>query len=143
MKKHTGKKVVPRSAGKWAQIVGEWRRSRQQTSAFCRAHGLTLKTFQWWRWALAPREQDAQQRRRPSYAGSGASSTALICSRAPTETPGFLEVMASMTSRRGTGQPGAGVEIVLRGAQNERRVRVDSDFDQATLLRVMQVLEEV
>src|SRR5258708_39897148 len=41
-----------RPAQQWALTVREWRRSGMKASAFCRARGVTLKTFEWWRWAL-------------------------------------------------------------------------------------------
>jgi hypothetical protein len=37
----------------------------------------------------------------------------------------------------------SGVEIVLPGVHGERRVKIDADFDEATLRRVVSLLEEV
>jgi len=47
--------AAPRSAVEWARIVADWRRSRRTTRESCGARGLTVKTFQWWRWALRAR----------------------------------------------------------------------------------------
>jgi hypothetical protein len=41
-----------RSRQEWKQIVLEWQRSGLKRAAFARRHGLKLKTFEFWCWAL-------------------------------------------------------------------------------------------
>lgn len=130
----------PRQAREWAVTVREWRRSGMKASAFCHARGLTLKTFEWWRWALlSGRTRSAAARPVTDQQSSSAAPVSAVPARTP---PAFVEVLPSAPRARReiTREDTAGVEVVLR---HGRRVRVDRDFDGAALRRVVAILEEV
>jgi hypothetical protein len=128
----------PRAAQEWAVTVREWRRSGLKASAFCRERGLTLKTFEWWRWSL--------HARRPR-AGASRLMDRLLSSAPPASVgpariaPAFVEVLPKSPPalQETPWEDLAGVEVVLRG---DRRVRVEKGFDGATLRRVVAILEE-
>ncbi len=107
----------------------QWRRhltaqaeSGLTISGYCIAHGLKRETFHRWRRRFKGEAQGS----------NGAGHAPATPSKAA-----FAEVVVAPAQ-----QPGnvSGIEVVLRG---ERRVRVGAGFDEATLLRLVAVLESV
>jgi len=134
----------PRSAEAWSQVVQEWRRSRQITREFCRTRGLTVKTFQWWRWALTACGGRPPVRRHGPPADVRGPSAGVADRMPPAPVPAFIEVVPRAAPPSVTAERRAsGVEVLVVGGRGERRVRVDAGFDVATLRQVVSVLEEV
>lgn len=127
-----------RPAQEWAVTVREWRRSGLKASAFCRERGLALKTFEWWRWALKSGRSRAAAPPPATKLSSSLSPARLAPAPA---APAFVEVLPRLPSAPHVAAQAdlAGVEVVLR---HDRRVRVQKDFDGATLRRVVAILEE-
>lgn len=143
-KKKVNAPEAPRSADVWKRLVQEWSRSRQVTREFCQARGLSMKTFQWWRWALrmrGGRVTPRPDRPRPDVAVRPGA----VVKTSPSLEPAFIEVVQRDTATRSALAPRqvTGVEVVVAGAHGDRRVRVDADFDMATLRQVVSALEEV
>lgn len=131
-----------RSAQDWSGLVVEWRRSQQITREFCQARGLSVKTFQWWRWALESRGRHPHQRPPCRQDETSSPATCAAVQTVQAAVPAFIEVVqraAGPATERRT----SGVEVVLAGVRAERRVRIDADFDAATLRRIVSLLEEV
>jgi hypothetical protein len=135
----------PRSAQVWSRVVDDWHRSRQIASDFCLTRGLSLKTFQWWRWALAtyggrpPYQTGAPPSDSPGRSAVGAAKTLH-------QVPAFIEVVQRPTAPSVVPhhhQRASGVEVVLLGKHGERRIQIDAGFDATTLRQVVSVLEEV
>lgn len=137
-----------RSSREWSRIVEDWRKSGQITREFCRDRDLSLKTFQWWRWALEARGTRPHDRsnRGGSHLAPRKSAPVVTPLRSADSVPAFVEVIAQ---RREATLPQAvrrprvsGVEIFVPGRRGERRIRVDVEFDVVTLRQVVSALEE-
>jgi transposase len=108
----------------WRRTLRAWQRSGQSVRAFCAERGLAESAFHFWRRELKRRNQEVQagtpKRRRP--------------------TPVFVPLRAVADADAGTAAIGArgGIEVVLATG---RRLCVGADFDAATLLRLLAVLE--
>lgn len=143
MKKSNGAVVgVVRSAQEWGGIVEEWRCSQQTTRSFCRAHGLAVKTFQWWRWALKSRVRRSHGHPACQLDKPSSSPMSAVVQTVQAGVPAFIEV-AQRTAKPSAGRRASGVEVVVAGVLAEWRVRVDANFDAVTLRRVVSLLEEV
>jgi hypothetical protein len=98
----------------WRQTIKRWRTSRLSVRAYCQRYGLSEANFHAWRRTLAARDAEAL-----SFA-----AVRLL----PEEPPG------------GSAEGSAGtLELVLA---NRRVLRIDPGFDEATLRRLLPVLEE-
>ncbi len=144
MRKGAAASRPTRSARQWSRIVEQWRRSHQPTGEFCRARGLTVKTFQWWRWALRTQGHHPGSASRSLLVDNSQSrsSSAIVPSAQPS-VPAFIEVVQRVANPAMPERRPSGVEVVLPGARGERRVRIDAAFDAATFRRVVSLLEEV
>lgn len=104
-----------RKSGKeqfWRRMFREWRSSGLSVRAFCRLHGLAEPSFYSWRRALT--QLDAEQ-------------------------PAFVPVHVVAEGTAPDPGPAGGLELVLgRG----RVLRIGPAFDEATLRRLLALLEE-
>jgi hypothetical protein len=97
----------------WRRSLRQWRNSGLGIAEFCRQQGLAAASFHAWRRILAQRDLEAAQ---------------LVPVRVLAETvPGATD---SATT---------GLELVIDGG---RRLRIGPAFDDATLRRLLSVLEE-
>ena len=129
-----------RRAEDWMRFVEDWRVSRLSPSQFCRKHGLSPKTFQWWRWAVTNRG-GSPHRRSPLRPLKGPAKAQP--SQSVTVGPAFIEVIAA--PEKAVAAPprrSSGIEVVIAGRRGDRRIHVDVEFDTATLSRVVAALEE-
>ena len=135
----------PRGAEEWARVIEDWRRTEPQpaTRKFCRDRGLTVKTFQWWRWALLRR--GSSPHRASSLLMATSSPSAARSSEHAVATPAFIEIVAASRTTSSAASPRrrSGVEVLVAGPRGDRRVRIDVEFDATTLLKVVAALEEV
>lgn len=133
-----------RSAGEWSRLVEDWRRSRKITREFCQARGLSVKTFQWWRWALTKHGGCAARRSRRAPVNSPVPTATVVVQASPPRVPAFIEVVTPATAPSAIPKRQAsGVEVIVAGRSSERRVRVEANFDVPTLRQVVAALEEV
>lgn len=103
----------------WAKRVGAWKASRLTAKEFAAKHDLRAGTLAWWAWRLGTARR-----------GGKSTEIAVRRERAAVEPLTFVEMTSSLAQ-----EP---LEIVLR---NELRVRVFASFDEAALVRVLDVLE--
>jgi len=134
--------INARSAREWRGIVDEWHRRGGSAREFCLARDLSLKRFEWWRWALKARG-DSPHRRAPRPQAAPACLPDGCTPEPHAAVPPFVELVRRSTIPVTSGRCGSGVEIVLPGAGGERRIRVESGFDAITLRQVVATLEEV
>jgi hypothetical protein len=102
----------------WVKRVEEWRQGGDDAASAAAKFGVTERTLKWWAWRL-DRE-------------SSPSKPKMMTKPAPAATPSLTFVEMTRVARS---EP---VEIVLR---NDLRVRVGAGFDDATLGRVLDLLE--
>lgn len=107
----------------WVQHVERWKASGLSAKEFSAESGINWRSLSWWKWRLAGGEVKRKRRSAPE-----ATSPALAKSLAPLS---FVEVTASVAR-----EP---LEVVLPSAL---RVRVPAGFDDATLVRLLDVLEK-
>lgn len=109
----------------WAKRVERWKDSGLSAKEFAAETGLNARSLSWWRWRLAGGEptKSSRKRTRPS------KRPAKITKAAPTPLS-FVELTAAVVR-----EP---LEIVL---PTTLRVRVPIGFDDATLVRLLDVLE--
>jgi hypothetical protein len=114
----------------WRDRIAKWRASGQSVRVFCAEHQLSEPSFYSWRRILTRRDGDAI----PSPADSPDRN-------APADRPAFVPVhIVAPPSTNGSAAGGsAGLELVIGSG---RVVRIPSDFDAATLRRLLVVLEE-
>jgi hypothetical protein len=97
----------------WRRRLRHWRDSGLGIAEFCRQQALPVASFYGWRRILAQRDLEATQ---------------------------FVPVrVLGPTMTGATHSAATGLELVLPGG---RRLRVGPDFDDATLRRLLSVLEE-
>jgi hypothetical protein len=135
-----------RSAEEWSRLVEEWQRARVTPAKFCRARGLSAKTFQWWRWALLTRGASPHRHSPLQPSRARRSLTSTRPSSSSPALPAFIEIVPSAppsVSVTAVPRRPAGVEVVVPGRRGDRRVRVDVEFDATVLARVVTALEEV
>ena len=100
----------------WAKRIEDWKRSGLSAEEFAATIGVHPKTLAWWSWQIGSK-RPAKKKRKPK-----------AIEVAPAMT--FVEMTHAL--------PIDPIEIVLT---NEVRVRVMRSFDDATLVRVLHVLE--
>jgi hypothetical protein len=138
--------VSRRGAHWWAPVVEEWAHSGLRARAFCAGRGLSLKTFEWWRWALRSGRRQTPSPRKRTATGPRRETGS------PGTTVGFLEVLPAVHRRAMEAMPAdspreeqptsPGVEVVVRRGK-ALTIRVDREFDAGVFRRVVQLLEEV
>ena len=106
----------------WRDVLARWADSGLTQSAFCRQQELSRASFGWWKRELARRDAEA----RPSTTGQAALS--------------FIPLQVKAASAAIDSRRCARIEVVLGG---HRRVRVDGDFDEGVLTKVVRVLEAI
>jgi len=138
--------AAPRGAKKWALLIQECQRGGIEPRVFCKERGLSLKTFQWWRWALA------NGRRRVPGRDERETNSPSEKARGPAPVVRFLEVsppqeqqsassrIHSMAQNQKKSSPG--VEVIVRRGE-EFVVRVDREFETDIFCRVVHLLGEV
>ena len=109
----------------WRQVIREWRRSDRTIRDFCDERGLSEPSFFAWRRTLAQR--DAAKVRRPVRAR--------LRQQQP-QGPVFLPVRVVPPSAAGQATT---IDVVLA---HGRVVRVSAHFDEATLRRLLTILED-
>lgn len=125
----------------WRRAVRQWRRSGQSIRAFCQERGLSEPSFHGWRRTLAERDRAADQ---------ASQATRLASKRQKQEQNGRIgrdrdfvpvEIVASAAPLVpvATASASAGIEIVVGAG---RVVRIAAGFDEATLRRLLAVLED-
>lgn len=112
----------------WKKRVERWKESGLSAKEFAAELGINARSLSWWRWQLSKGDAGAPKRRRPRRADVASKAIATPTSPAPMT---FVEMTAAVVC-----EP---IEIVSPSAW---RVRIPSSFDDATLRRVLDVLEE-
>lgn len=110
------------SSGKWAHwqsVLGEWKTSGQSPADFCARRSIPFSKFRWWRGHI-------EKRARPSRAASSKLTFLPLVVRGDAE------------GAEATKPDAPPLELVLRGGCV---VRVPSGFDEASLVRLVAVLE--
>lgn len=109
----------------WAKRVERWKDSGLTAKEFQAESGINARSLSWWRWRLAGGEPAKKKRTRSSKRPDGALS------KTPAVTPlSFVEVPTAIVR-----DP---LEVVLVSSV---RIRVPIGFDDATLVRLLDVLE--
>lgn len=131
-----------RTAREWKRLVEEQRDGVEGLEEFCQRRSVAVRTFKWWRWAWATRGGQSSRRRR----GSKSSLPRRTPTTSPeAQMPAFIEIARPVpASPSATPEPfrSSGVEVVVVDRCRERHVRVETQFDVATLQRVVAALEE-
>ena len=112
----------------WARRIQRWKDSGLPAKAFAAELGINARSLAWWKWELSKSEAavvTALPRRRRSRSAPAAATLAKTISPIT-----FVEMTASLT-----GEP---LEIVL---PSTLRVRVPVGFDDATLVRLLDVMD--
>jgi|ERR671925_1738813 transposase len=104
----------------WRQMVSQWREGGDTVRSFCRARRLSEASFYAWRRVLVGRDNPQQRRR---------SAPAFVPVRIVDEASASLQPARHAESR---------LEVVIVSGQV---LRVSRDFDAATLIRLIAVLE--
>ena len=118
----TEKRVVREKASPevWRERVERWKASGLQAKEFAAAENLSPRSLSWWHWQLQRRSGvPAAAKKRTRKAKKRASSMS------------FLPVVV----RAAEASP---MEVILPG---EIRVRIQSGFEEATLVRLVRALE--
>ena len=102
----------------WVRRIEEWKQSGLDAEAFATKCGVTGRTLKWWTWRLRREKAPAK------------TKTMAIPPAAAAPSLTFVEMTGVAR-----GEP---LELVLR---NETRVRIGPGFDEATLARVLDLLE--
>lgn len=110
----------------WAKRVARWKDSGLSAKEFAAETGINPRSLSWWRWRLAGGEPSTPKRRMRA-----SKSRAVEVVKPATLSPlSFVEMTASIVR-----DP---LEVVL---PSSLRVRVPVGFDDATLGRLLDVLE--
>ena len=107
----------------WVQHLERWKASGLSAKQFAAESGINWRSLSWWKWRIGGGEPTRKKRSRAPAASSVEVAKAL-------SPLSFVEVTASVTR-----EP---IEVVLPSAL---RVRVPVGFDDATLVRLLDVLE--
>jgi hypothetical protein len=144
MKRANTSTVAPsRTPEQWSAIIAAWRESKQTARDFCSERGVNHKSFQWWRWSIQKREAKPRVRSGQRRVNVTARGSDTVASVPGSSAPAFIELARpEVCTVQRTAHP-SGVEIIVVGVRGERRVKISSDFDEATLRRVVSLLEEV
>jgi hypothetical protein len=109
----------------WAKRVERWKDSGLTAKEFSAETGINARSLSWWRWRLSSGEPTSPRKRRRSRRSREADLT-----KAATAPLAFVEMTAAVVR-----EP---IEIVL---PSMLRVRVPTGFDDATLARLLDMLE--
>jgi transposase len=110
----------------WTERIERWKESGLSAKEFATPLGIKPRTLRWWHWNLGTSAVRKGPRRR-----SAAKSGAIVERPSTAMSPlAFVEMTASVLS-----EP---LEVVL---PSTFRVRVPTGFDDATLVRLLDVLE--
>ena len=109
----------------WAKRVERWKDSGLSAKEFAAETGLNAHSLSWWRWRLAGGEPTRSSRKR-----TRSSKRAVEITKAAATPLSFVEMTAAVVRES--------LEVVLPSAL---RVRVPVGFDDATLARLLDVLE--
>ena len=123
----------------WRRTVRQWRRSGQGIRAFCRERGLSEPSFHGWRRTLAERDQAANQARQAARSASKRGKQQANGSFGRDFVPVEIVASAAPLVPVATASASAGIEIVVGAG---RVVRIAAGFDEATLRRLLAVLED-
>lgn len=107
----------------WIRHVERWKASGLSAKEFAAQSGINWRSLSWWKWRVGAGFPKKKRKPKASVAGSPEAPKAL----APLS---FVEVTASVMR-----EP---LEVVLPSGL---RVRVPAGFDDATLARLLDVLE--
>jgi hypothetical protein len=141
----------------WRQRLAAWQKSRLTGRDFCRQHSLSEASFYAWRRVLAQRDREAaslvaskpaastSRRRRSRTTSRAVTRSRRRQSAPPSVAPASfvpVEVCSARPLPQGSagrdGNSGSGLEVVLASG---RTVRIGCQFDAATLVRLLAVLE--
>ena len=121
---------------RWRRMVGGWTRSGLSQRVYARRSGVSLWSLRWWIYELRRRDSLRGQERRPVVVRR------LDAGRA-TPAPRFLPVKvvrgATADRRPLLSSSGALPLEVLVG--DRRRIRVNGDFDEVILVKLVNALE--
>jgi len=112
---------------RWTVLVSKWNGSGSSQAAFCREHGLNGNTFNYWKLRVLKQHSDTKRSRRVVRAKSAASSGEVK----------FTPVRVVAAAPRSVA-PAYAYEVSLRSGHT---IRIATDFDAASLLRLIGVLE--
>lgn len=110
---------------RWAKLVARWKESGLSAAEFAAEANINARSLAWWRWHLASEQTTAK---RGSRSSARARSTEMTTTISPLT---FIEMGATETIE--------GLEVVLRSSV---RIKVRPGFDSATLVRLLDVLEQ-
>jgi hypothetical protein len=114
----------------WAKRVERWKDSELSAKDFASEVGINEHSLKWWRWRLgAEAKGEFTPRRSPGRSKSRVTKKKTVTPESPPLT--FVEVVSPMSS--------GALEIAL--PSTALFVRVRPGFDDATLSRVLDVLE--
>lgn len=108
----------------WAKRVERWKDSGLTAGEYAAETGIKAHSLSWWRWRLGTGSEKVVAERRPVR-----KSRVVAAKPSPALT--FVEVTAP--------RPAEPFEVVLASGV---RVRVPPSFDAATLIRLLDVLEQ-
>ena len=108
----------------WTKRIEEWKESGLSAKAFATPLGIRPRTLAWWRWKL---EASRPSRNRRSKKASVAITRPTVTTISPLT---FVEMTAPIATEA--------LEVVL---PTTARIRVRPGFDDATLGRLLDVLE--
>ena len=111
----------------WARRIERWKDSGLPAKEFAAELGINARSLAWWKWQLSKPEAAVATTRLRRRRSRSAPATALAKTISPMT---FVEMTASVI-----GEP---LEIVLPSAL---RVRVPVGFDDATLTRLLDVMD--
>jgi hypothetical protein len=103
---------------RWVELVWKWRDSGASQAAFCRSHGLNVNTFNFWKLRVF-RQQPGTQHNQGLRAVASATGSKFFPVRVVTPSS-------------------CAFEVCLSGGHT---IRVAPDFDEASLRRLIAVLE--
>jgi hypothetical protein len=106
----------------WRRVMKQWHRSGLSAARFCRQRDLSLPSFYGWKRTLAQRDAEAAR---------------FVPVRIVTDQQ--IPTVTDEDGANHVGQANRALEVVLGSG---RRVRIGSAFDEATLRRLLAVLEE-
>ena len=106
---------------RWTEWVTKWQGSGSSQAAFCREHGLNGNTFNYWKLRVLKQRPSTKRFRR-------------VVKAAPVAKRGEIK----FTPVRVVSVPACAYEVSLRSGHT---IRIASDFDEASLRRLLGVLE--
>ena len=126
---------------RWTEWVSKWHGSGQSQAAFCRAHGLNGNTFNFWKRRVLKQSPGAKRNRRNGRALEAVTRGKAAALRSAAQGDGgeakFTPVRV-VVPQPDSGTQSCAYEVSLRGG---RTIRIASNFDAASLCRLLGVLE--